>query len=113
MYKGKKANEFGFFHDKTFFKTLTHTEKQAFYKKKDEWKIKGYVTDYVKEPDPSRPPAIVRNAKTELESLAQTLSSNTGDLHRSDDDDLKSVGSELTSADKESMGKAIRLLTPT
>ena len=111
MFKGKKVNEFGFFIDKSFFKTLSDADKQSFYKKKDEWKAKGYVKDYLKTSDSSRSPAIVRNVKTELESLAQTLSPTTTDTGNSNDDDLKSVVSELTSADRESMGKAIHLLT--
>ena len=87
MFKGKKVNEFGFFIDKSFFKTLSEAEKQSFYKKKDAWKNKGYVKDYVKGGDPNRPPAVVRNVKTELESLAQTLSPTVIDNGKPDEDD--------------------------
>ena len=68
------------------------------------------MNDYVKNTDPSRSPAVVRNVKTELESLAHTLSPNAVEANKSGWDDLKSVVSELISADRRSMGKTIRLI---
>lgn len=110
LFKGKKVNEFGFFIDKEFFKGLSAADKQSYYKMKDDWKKRGLIQEYVKQDRGTGKSATIRNMKSELDSLADTLSPPPA-IAQSDEDDLKSVMSELTSADRDNMSKALRLFT--